>query len=169
VIVTGKALVDKHPKFSYIRDGRKIQKQLALELHQKASIPLDPCGLEEIVQFQSVLSNYQIVVISFPANNATIFEGKKSDKKIVLYFNQNHYDVINGSKLPAFFGKRSFCNKCNRYYSDPRYHTCLDPCQVCQLKSCLRTENTIECKDCHQFCRSQQCFDNHKKDRTKNG
>jgi len=109
------------------------------------------------------------VVISFPANNATIFEGKKCDKKIVLYFNQGHYDLINGSKLPAFFGKRSFCSKCNKYYSDPRYHTCLDPCKVCQRKSCSRTENTIECKDCHQFCRSQQCFDNHKKDRTKNG
>jgi len=168
-IVTGKALADKHVKYSKLRDGRKIQKQHALALHKKANIQPGPCGLEEIARFQSVLPDYQIVVISFPANNATFFEGKSKEKKIVLYYNSGHYDLINSSKLPAFFGKRAFCDKCKKYYNNYVTHSCLDTCKVCQRKSCVKSDNIVQCNDCHRFCRSQQCYDNHKKDHTKNG
>ena len=159
-IVTGKAMALNDHRARRIRQGRPIQKRLALELHEEAGVPVGVCGLEEIQKFQHVLPNFQIKVISFPSNNSIIFEGKESEKQIILYFNEGHFDLINTKKLPAFFGKRFHCNKCNKYYNDAKRHPCNDRCGVCGF---------VECKDCNKFCRSQECFDAHKKDRTRNG
>ena len=38
-IVTAKARIDKHPKWGTIRQGRPIQRDLAVKLQQKAEIP----------------------------------------------------------------------------------------------------------------------------------
>lgn len=39
-------------------------------------------------------------------------------KKIVLYRKKDHYNVIVTGKLPAFHGKRFYCQKCKAYFHD---------------------------------------------------
>ena len=50
-IVTAKAKIDVHEWHS-IRHDRRIQEELALELHAKAGVPLHQCGIEDVKTFQ---------------------------------------------------------------------------------------------------------------------
>ena len=102
-IVVSIAIIEGHPKLKQIKSGRRIQKDLAINLCRSANVPVNvPCGLNKIARFQSFLNEYQIVVIDFHARNGVIFEGPYRSKKIVLYKNNMHYDCINPFKIPAF-------------------------------------------------------------------
>ena len=63
-IVTAKAKIDGHEQWNSIRQSRRIQEELALELHTKAGVPLHQCGIEDVKTFQRFLVGYQIHVIS---------------------------------------------------------------------------------------------------------
>ena len=77
-----------------------------------------------------------------------------------------NYDVINPKKLPAFHGKRFYCEKCTSFYTDFSSHPCLDPCHTCLRKECVWVSSEKRtCSDCFKFCRSSACFDHHKKSR----
>ena len=111
-------------------------------------------------------AGYQIIVIDFNARNSSIYEGSKRDRKIVIHKNGDHYDVINPKKLPAFHGKRFYCEKFKSLYSNYRTHPCHDPCHTCLRKECLWVSSEKRtCSDCFTFCRSFACFDDHKKSR----
>ena len=112
-IAVGKAIADSHPKLLKVKQGRVIQKQIALKLCKKANILPSPCGIRGISK-----PGYQIMVIDFHARNASIYEGPWGDKKIVLYKHGNHYNVINPAKLLAFHGRRFFCEKCKSFFSN---------------------------------------------------
>ena len=102
-IVVSIAIIEGHPKLKQIKSGRRIQKDLAINLCRSANVPVNvPCGLNEIARFQSFLNEYQIVVIDFHARNGVIFEGPYRSKKIVRYKNNMHYNCINPFKIPAF-------------------------------------------------------------------
>ena len=169
-LAVGKALADKHPKLQQLKMGRPVQKKVALELFQKANILPGPCGLREISKFQGSLPGYQIIVIDFHARNASIYEGPRGDKKIVLYKNGDHFNVVNPAKLPAFHGKRFFCQKCKSFFQDYRTHPCFDSCHTCLRKECLLvSDQKRTCPDCFKFCRSARCFEHHKKSRKLKG
>ena len=129
-LAVGKALADNHPNVKQFKLGRPIQKKVALELYKKANILPGPCGLREIGKFQGSLPGYQIIVIDFYARNASIYEGPRGNKKIVLYKHGDHHNVVNPAKLPAFHGKRFFCEKCKSFFSNYSSHPCFDPCTV---------------------------------------
>ena len=169
-LAVGKALADKHPKLQQLKMGRPVQKKVALELFQKANILPGPCGLCEISKFQESLPGYQIIVIDFHARNASIYEGPRAEKRIVLYKNGDHYNVVNPEKPPAFHRKRFFCEKCKSYFENYRTHHCNDPCQTCLRKECLIvSDKKRTCPDCSNICRSVKCFDHHKKSRKSKG
>ena len=155
-----------HPKLKQVKLGKGIQKTLALELYKKANVLPGPCGFREVSKFQGVLSGYQIIVIDFNARNTNIYEDPRRDSKIVIDKNGDHYDVINPKKLPAFHGKRFYCEKCTSFYADFCSHPCLDPCHTCLRKECVWVSSEKRtCSDCFKFCRSSACFDHHKKSR----
>jgi hypothetical protein len=54
-IVTAKAKIDGHEQWNSIQRGRRIQEELALELHTKAGVPLHQCGIEDVKAFQRFL------------------------------------------------------------------------------------------------------------------
>ena len=137
LLLLGQAIADSHPKIKQVKLGKCIQKTLALELYKKANVLPGPCDLREISKFQGVLPGYQIIVIDFNARNTSIYEGPRRDRKIVIYKNGDHYDVINPKKLPAFHGKRFYCEKCTSFYTDFSSHPCLDPCHTCLRKECV--------------------------------
>ena len=150
--------------------NRLIQKRSALVLHKQANILPGPYGLREISKFQGSLPGYQIIVIDFHARNTSIYEGPRAEKRIVLYKNGDQYNVVNLKKLPAFHGKRFFCEKCKSYFENYRTHPCNDPCKTCLRKECLIvSDKKHACSDCFKICRSVKCFDHHKKSRKSKG
>jgi hypothetical protein len=169
-LAVGQALADNHTKLLQFKQGRAIQKRVALKLYKKANVLPGPCGHREISKFQGALPGYQITVIDFNARNTSIYEGPRGDKKIVLYKNGDHYNVVNPRKLPAFHGKRFFCEKCKCFYQDFFSHPCHDPCNTCMHKDCLWVSHEKHtCPDCFKICRSAKCFEHHKKSRKSKG
>lgn len=168
-IVTARELALKGPKLTQLMRGRPIQKRLALELHKLANVPPGACGLQEIDRFQKVLTDFQIIVISFSNRNNVIYQGPLRDKKIILYNHNTHFDVIKPNKLPAFFGYNFYCNVCKKYYNDIRYHPCRNFCHVCKKKTCTPTTTAIQCQKCNKVCRSQKCLEEHQKVNVKSG
>ncbi|CAB4000500.1 DNA polymerase [Paramuricea clavata] len=64
-LVVAKAKIDNDTRDRLIRDHRRpLQKRLARELHQNAGVSLGSCGMDEVKQFQTYLSDYQINIVS---------------------------------------------------------------------------------------------------------
>ena len=64
-LVVAKARVDQHPKEKAIRQGRRLQRTLALELQHEANVPLGPCSYDALTKFSAAPSfaNYQIIIV----------------------------------------------------------------------------------------------------------
>ena len=81
-IVVGVARVKKDPRYSQMLRGRPIQRTRALELHGKAGAELKACGLDEVKRFQTVLTDYQLVIVSAQHYNSIIYKGQNKNKFI---------------------------------------------------------------------------------------
>ena len=53
-IVTGIAKLEGFPNYRSYVEGHAVQRNMALDLHNTAGVPLTPCGIEEIKLFQAV-------------------------------------------------------------------------------------------------------------------
>ena len=106
-LAVGRAIADNHHKLLKFKQGRLIQKRSALDLYKKANILPGPCSLCKISKFQGSLPGYQIIFMLV----ILAYMRAHGQKKIVLYKNRDHYNVVNPKKLPAFHGKRFFCEK----------------------------------------------------------
>ena len=111
-IITAKAQLDKHQKWESIRKCYEPQGQLAKQLHSEASVPLKECGVEEIKQFQEVLPGYQINVVSKEHFHGIIYSSLESDKKIYLFYHDNHNDVI--TSMTAFLSRNYYCTNAKK-------------------------------------------------------
>jgi hypothetical protein len=129
-IVTAKAKIDGHEKWNSIQRGRGIQEELALELHAKAGVPLHQSGIEDVKTFQRFLVGYQIHVISREHFNGIVYHGPTADKKIYLYYHDNHYDVI--TSMTAFLSRNYFCTNCYNGYNTKEEHACNNVCHNCR-------------------------------------
>ena len=99
------ARIENDPKYDQIRKSTEhIQLDRALDLHQAASVPLGPCGINEVELFQRYLTNYQIIVLSSDYRCSIIYPPKPpgTDERptINLYYHNNHFDVI--TSIPGF-------------------------------------------------------------------
>lgn len=90
-IVTTIARHEQHPQWNSIRQGCAIQRQLAENLHRKAGVPLQKCGIEEVKRFQAALPQYQIHVLSKDSFNGIIYDGVEGGVPIYLYYHDEHY------------------------------------------------------------------------------
>lgn len=90
-IVVAKAVIENDARLKLIRDGRKsLQRILAIELHSKAGVPLRPCGLPEIKQFEEYL-NIQIFVVDAGSFNKVNPFFKSDLIKLRLKFGKTIY------------------------------------------------------------------------------
>ena len=136
---------------------------------EAANVPQGSCGLPAVYRFRNA-SGYQVVVLDFQSRNSVIFEGPPAAKRILLYKKFDHFNVIIPHKVPAFFGKRLYCNKCKIYYNNFTTHSCNDACKTCLNKtSQFSFACGFDCPDCMKFCRSDECFERHKKARHRKG
>jgi hypothetical protein len=129
-IVTAKAKIDGHEQWNSIQRGRGIQEELALESHAKAGVPLHQCGIEDVKTFQRFLVGYQIHVISREHFNGIVYHGPTADKKIYLYYHDNHYDVI--TSMTAFLSRKYFCTNCYNGYNTKEEHASNNVCHNCR-------------------------------------
>ena len=182
-IITAKAKLDKDSRWNSIRQGRKIQKQLAEELHQQAGVQHKRCDLEDVKKFQFVLPDYQIHVISKEALlnlsclrtfefrtplgtsllpfNGIVFKGPEADKKIYLYLHDEHFDVI--TTMSGFVGRCYYCHKCNKGYDHKEKHACNEPCPFCHRCHDDQSENWHHCKNCNRHFKNKTFYDLHTK------
>ena len=115
-------------EYNTIRHGRDLQKTKARE---------GPCGLPEIREFEKVLPDYQLIVVSADHGNAIVHCGPTALHQLILLAHQGHYDVI--TKLNAYFGVNYFCLRCRKGYKtkDFQHHRCPGfKCYCCQQTDC---------------------------------
>ena len=136
-----------------------MQARLARELHQKASVPLGPCGLDEVKQFQTYLSDYQINIVLKEHQNALIYVGPEQEKRIYLYLHDGHYDVI--TTMLGFFARACYCHTCKKAYHHQEAHLRPNACRCCRFPDCPIVA-WICCDECNRMFKSQACFDRHK-------
>ena len=164
-LTVGIAKIEKDSKYSQIKDSKRhIQLERALDLHQAANVPLRPCGLNEVKQFQQHLTNYQIIVVSGDHNNSIIYppEPPGTDEKpiISLYYHNNHFDTI--TSLPGFLNRGYFCHRCHKSYDHTTDHMCPTMCRSCRGFGCVYEGNGIVCNECDRLFKNQSCYDHHK-------
>ena len=143
-----------------------------MDLHHKASVPLTPCGIDEINLFQAVLPDYQLVVVSGDHFDAIIYKEPETEKPIYLYYHSGHYDVL--TSMPAFLGRAFFCLKCEKGYNteDWRHHSCTTKCSSCHHTECPNQRENgswIVCSQCHRVFKGPGCFENHQRMRVSGG
>ena len=123
-LATAKAIVDQHPQCRSFKEGRKIQREHALLLHEEAHVPPGPCGYEELTKFSQApsLYDYQNVLVdadrAYPVKS---FERPLS-KQLILLHEKGHYDVI--TSLPGFFNKGYVRATCFQTYNTEGRHRC---------------------------------------------
>lgn len=114
-IIVAKAVADDDQRIKVISDSRShLERDLARALHDKARVPIGPCGLGQIKLFEIILDEYQFVVISAEHGHAIVHKGPQSAKQIILLMHDGHFDVI--TKLPGFFNSYKLCLQCEKAY-----------------------------------------------------
>ncbi|XP_052761746.1 uncharacterized protein LOC128204370 [Mya arenaria] len=160
-IITAIAQIENHPQWNSISLGRAIQGQLAETLHQKAGVPLQRCGIEEVKKFQAVLPNYQIHVLSKEHFNGIIYDGVEGGEPIYLYYHDQHFDVI--TKMTGFLNRSYFCESCKKGYSNKEKHYCNNPCVYCHQLHSEEEDKWTFCSKCNRNFKSDVCFKMHLK------
>ena len=169
-LVTAKARVDQHPKLASIRQGRNIQKEMALLLHHEANVPFGPCGYDALTAFSKApsLTGYQILLVDSARHFHITTFGGPQDKSLILLHHQGHYDVI--TRLPGFFGSSYVCAHCWKPYNTEGRHRCnKKQCRACCQKECpdfqaaypRGQKATRRCKHCHRDFFGDTCFQMH--------
>lgn len=127
-------------------------------------IPKDRAGIEELNQFQSYLSEFDITVFTYGSKDRdVIFKGQNANAKhrIYLIHKDSHYNVI--TSLTSAFCSIYFCDMCFKPFNDKRFHICMKACPCCKQKpACDREGTEILCVDCKLKFRSSECLRKHK-------
>ena len=72
-LVVAIAKIDKDKRYKLLADfHRPVQGKAAKDLHEKAAVPLGPCGISEVKQFQKYLTGYEINIVSMDAGDTII-------------------------------------------------------------------------------------------------
>ena len=171
-LVVAKAKVDPHPNYHSIRQGGKLQRELALRLHDDARIPPGPCGYDALTAFSQApsLRGYQILLVDAHRSYHITTFGGPQDKQLILLHHQGHYDVI--TKLPGFFGSSYVCAHCWKPYNTEGRHRCTKQkghCRACCQKECpdflhaypRGQKATQRCQQCHRDFFGDTCFQMH--------
>ena len=164
-LVVAIAKIEKDPKYKQLANSEKrAQEKKARELHEAANVPLGPCGLPEVEQFQKYLTNYEINIVSGNHDNSIIYPPKPSVTNnvtpIYLYLHDNHYDII--TSMPGFLSNSYFCHKCTQPYSKKFDHVCSGMCMSCRSYDCVLIGNGLKCNECDRLFKNKACYDQHK-------
>lgn len=152
-------------KKDFIKMKRKrLQKAEALRILNVARVSA-PVSIQDIKHFEAKLG-INIVVFSARSGNKVLYSKVQKWRKTVYLWlieldGMNHFDLV--LKPNAFLAKKKFCHHCLKGYD--KGHKCKHSC-FCGLKKCTLRQKLL-CKECNRVCRSNECFQSHKKLRKK--
>ena len=129
--------------------GYPVQTRLSKELHKDVGVPEGPCGLAELNQFQKVLPEYQIKVLSVDKPHCIFFCGPPAPHVIKLIKVDEHYHGC--TSFGGFLSKSYFCHQCNRAFDHENLEN--HPCEGRRCHACER----LDCPD-HQTVRNIDKF-----------
>ena len=160
---------DAYQDYRNIIQGRKIQEEKAIELHELAEVQRGPCGWEELQKFQHYLQpTYQLIAMCRTKPFFPFFKGPPADIQIKLIKSDTHYDGC--SSFAAFVNRAYWCNLCDRGYNveDAQHHSCDGrKCNSCSRNNCpdydrINRNPSILCNFCHCSFYGNNCFDYHR-------
>ena len=160
---------DAYQDYRNIIQGRKIQEEKAIELHELAEVHRGPCGWEELQKFQHYLQpTYQLIAMCRTKPFVPFFKGPPADIQIKLIKSDTHYDGC--TSFPAFVNRSYWCALCDKGYNveDAQHHSCEGrSCHSCNRKNCPDYNRTnrnppILCNFCHCRFYGNNCFDYHR-------
>ncbi|KAL3093787.1 hypothetical protein niasHS_005126 [Heterodera schachtii] len=161
--------------FRYLLQTEKKQRELAIELMEKAGISTNgkTFGIQhlEIVQklWDAQYSNtFRIVAFEMKTGLKPIFKGEGVRRNEVCVIRDgDHWDGIKSASW--FFGVRYFCVDCEVTYDRPERHRmeCKQRCKKCCRMGfgfpCAEDCREIRCDKCNRGFYNIQCFEAHKK------
>ena len=163
-IIVGKSIADSDKNYDIIRDSRSnMQTSLAIKLASDVGLPInEPLGIQDIVKVEKFLKIYQIIVINGDIMCEIDYAGDHQEKKIFLFYQNNHFDVI--KSIPAFFRSSYYCFKCFKPYSTFEEHPCNEVCKKCRNRNCrfISVEKNIKCYFCDVICTTFDCYIKHR-------
>nr|XP_055068853.1 uncharacterized protein LOC129450248 [Misgurnus anguillicaudatus] len=127
-------------------------------------------SIQDMIRFNDValferLLNIKIVVFHRSSTGALekyMTKNKPHYKTVFLYLSDSHYFMI--KKLKAFIGSDYVCDYCYDGFSNKRDHRCKYACDICNAPDCYKHPvKTIHCGDCLRYCKSEYCYEMHKK------
>jgi hypothetical protein len=153
------------PDLINMKNGRASEKDMNHKSNLPNNFTCKPTFLSLDVdlrtKFQTVMTDYQIHVVSKEHFNGIIFHGPEAEKKIHLYLHDGHYDVI--TSMPAFLNRSYYCHHCQKGYDHKEEHKCNNICTSCHKIHDLVEKDWIYCGDCHRYFRGPECHNLHKK------
>ena len=111
---------------------------------------------------QTVVNNYQIIVLSAKHFNTIVYKGPRREKQIYLYHYEKHFDVI--TSVSSFLGRGYWRLECMKGYNEKEKHRCSKVCKYCLTKGCLGITQKAawrECGTCHRIFAGDECYANH--------
>ena len=174
-----KLLFDEHKdtseKKKYLEEYRKVrdsrrrfQSLQAEDLRKAVGIPADRAGtMQDLFLYERYLQ-VSIVVISSKVGNKKVYNGSsKFKRKIFLYHSDRgeggHFDTI--TNINGMMCTQYYCNNCDKGFKTNTQHKCKVWCNICGRDNCLQIKEMM-CKDCNRVCRSEECFQAHKKSKS---
>ena len=160
---------DAYQDYRNIIQGRKIQEEKAIELHELAEVQRGPCGWEELEKFQHYLQpTYQLIAMCRTRPFVPFFKGPPADIQIKLIKSETHYDGC--TSFAAFVNRSYWCPLCDNGYNieDAQHHPCEGrTCKSCSRNNCADYDRTIRnppilCHFCNCRFYGNNCFDYHR-------
>lgn len=156
------------PEYSKVRRNiGNIQTQRTVDLCAAVcvNIPTDGCSVRELEIFQAHLSKYKITVYKHGSKGRDLlYQGPNAINNINLLYHDGHFNVI--TSLTAAFVCSYYCESCHIPYDHKDRHRCEVICLYCQESPPCSLVIQINCIDCNRQFRSQQCYNNHRKNNT---
>jgi hypothetical protein len=90
--------------------GRKEQYKAALDLHQRAHVPIGEqgVGLDDMEKLAKA-ANCELNIICWENNNQIMHTcNQEAEDKVYLHKHGNHYNAI--TKVHAFYNKQKYCH-----------------------------------------------------------
>jgi len=148
-----------------IRDYRRsFQFEEAKKLRDAVKLPDRESTIKDVKIYEEFLDT-SIVVHSASIGNKRVYNGLPNcENRIFLYHSERdgvgHFDTI--TKVNAMMNTQYYCNDCGKGFKNATKHSCRVWCNVCGRTNC-QDKKHVTCIDCNKSCRSQECYEAHKK------
>ena len=96
-VIVGKGFADKCSDYNVVRDSRNnLQTCLSINLANELGFDINKSlGIEDLIKVEKFLKDYQLIIINGDLMSEFSYVGDYRDKKIILFYHNNHFLRIN--------------------------------------------------------------------------